>query len=446
MKRAELLGKKWTCVCGQQHQVPIQKIIVQSGAVHCLPQLLQELINPKKVLVICDKITRNVLGKKIVDILSSHNLIVDELVIEQDKVVADDSTATWVTQQIKDPDLLISCGSGTITDLTKYAAFKHDKPFVAAATAASMNGYASNIVALICDGIKRSVKARPALAVVADLDVICDAPMEMTYAGLGDVISKPVSNADWKLSSIIKNQYFCDLPFKLIKDLEQIYKDNVKSLAKQDAKIMAALVEALIYSGISMVIAGSSSPASGGEHLISHTLDIKAIMQNKERNFHGAQVGITTIFTAALYEKVFSLDLSQIKVDQLQNFHAQSFQAEQKNILQKYWQKVYPEIEVEYAKKHMSWDAKQAELKFIQDNWSEIKAQVETFLVPSEQIKRVLTDGGAKTHYKQLGLSRQEFEQAVLMARYMRARYNILDLAQDFGLLELFTKQVLDNK
>ncbi|MBU0744765.1 MAG: iron-containing alcohol dehydrogenase, partial [Gammaproteobacteria bacterium] len=194
----------------------------------------------------------------------------------------------------------------------------------------------------------------------------------------------------------------------------------------------------------SMVIAGSSAPASGGEHLISHTLDIKANLEHKPHDFHGAQVGVATIFTSLLYEKLLNFKVKRIQTDQIiQTQKSKKNQTDQKERLQNYWQDLYPEIATEYAKKQISWEKKQAELKFIQNNWPEIVCQLQPFLKPAAKIKRLLTDGGAKTHYNDLGLDKQEFKQAVLMAPFMRARYTILDLAQDFGLLEKFTDQII---
>ncbi|MFH1873599.1 MAG: iron-containing alcohol dehydrogenase [Pseudomonadota bacterium] len=444
MNRAGLLGKKIKCTCGQQHQVPVEKVVIKGKAIELLPKLLKDLKNPKKLLIVSDKNTHQILGEKLAKILRKNNFLVQELVMQQDQVVADDETASWVSRQVENPDILVACGSGTITDLTKYAAWEHKKPFVAVATAASMNGYASNIVALTCKGLKRTIKVNPALAVIADLDIICAAPFAMTCAGLGDVISKPVANADWKLASLIKKEHFCSLPFELIKDLEDIYFNQIKLLKQTDPKIMAALMEALIYSGISMVIAGSSAPASGGEHLISHTLDIQANLQGKQHDFHGAQVGVATIFTSLLYEKMLNFKVKQIQTEQIiQKQKNKKNQTEQEVALRKYWLDLYPEIAAEYAKKQMSWEKKQEELKFIQENWAEIVHQIQPFLLSAAKIKRLLTDGGAKTHYTKLGLKKQEFKQAVLMAPFMRARYTILDLAQDFGLLEKFTNQII---
>ena len=47
---------------------------------------------------------------------------------------------------------------------------------------------------------------------------------------------------------------------------------------------------ALLFNGIAMEISGSSRPASGSEHLISHALD----SISKRPRLHGLQVGMAT--------------------------------------------------------------------------------------------------------------------------------------------------------
>ena len=49
-------------------------------------------------------------------------------------------------------------------------------------------------------------------------------------------------------------------------------------------------------SGVAMEIAGTSRPASGGEHLVSHAYDKLA----KAPSLHGIQVGVATILAARL--------------------------------------------------------------------------------------------------------------------------------------------------
>lgn len=57
------------------------------------------------------------------------------------------------------------------------------------------------------------------------------------------------------------------------------------------------VVKALVSSGVAMSIAGSSRPASGAEHLVSHQLDRIA----PGKALHGHQVGVAAIVTEYLH-------------------------------------------------------------------------------------------------------------------------------------------------
>jgi len=436
--RSSLLGKEWTCECGQRHLVSTRKVLIGEGAIKELPSIIKNLTDAKQVLIVSDIITNEVAGRFIADLLASKNISVYKLVVPFEKPVADDKTAQWVNSEANDGELFISCGSGTITDLTKYAAFKRKKPFICVATAASMNGYASPIIAITENGLKKTKPADPPVAVVADVDILCSAPFDMTCAGLGDVISKPVSMADWRLASIVKNEPFCRIPFWLIKDLENIYMNEPSLLAKKEKRAISALIEALIYSGISMAIAGSSAPASGGEHLISHTLDMRAQLKGNCHDLHGAQVGVATIVTAMLYEKVLNIKPDQIDIEKL----SRRCESEDEARFTTFWGTLAPVVFEEYKKKRITWTKKKDELKKIIDDWGKIVAELKAYLIPSSYIKQILTEAGAKSHYTEIGVSNDEFKLAVLMARTMRSRYTILDLAEDLNVLESFVGEL----
>src|SRR5690606_12773580 len=79
-----------------------------------------------------------------------------------------------------------------------------------------------------------------------------------------------------------------------------------------EAHAVGVLLEALILSGLSMLVAGSSAPASGGEHLISHYVDMKAALYGSSHDLHGVQVGVATLHCLRLWERILALDPAAI--------------------------------------------------------------------------------------------------------------------------------------
>lgn len=87
-----------------------------------------------------------------------------------------------------------------------------------------------------------------------------------------------------------------------------------KKLLDRNEEVVSSLMDGLIRGGFSMVIAGTSSPASGGEHLLSHYLDMYAYNKGREPfAYHGVQVGVGVVIVAGIYERLKELSADDIK-------------------------------------------------------------------------------------------------------------------------------------
>ncbi len=176
------------------------------------------------------------------------------------------------------------------------------------ATAPSMDGYASDGAAMILGGMKETVKAGLPKAIIADIDVLKNAPMEMIRAGYGDIVGKYSALCDWKLSATVTGEYFCqyiyDTTFQMIENTLKI----AKGLLKRDEESIKILTEALMVVGIMMSFATSSRPASGSEHHLSHFFEIVGIVHSEEYFPHGIDVAYSTVITAKLREKIVKAD------------------------------------------------------------------------------------------------------------------------------------------
>jgi glycerol-1-phosphate dehydrogenase [NAD(P)+] len=423
----------------------VRKIVLEEGAYLRLPEVLEELSLPRELCLIADDNTYGVLGSRVLRLLSANHYRVREVVLPSPTgatVKADRRTADKLLSALPSVPLFVAVGSGTVNDLTKLAAFERNIPYVIVCTAPSMNGYTSSIVALTTDGLKTTSEAHPPVAVVADLDVLVEAPMELITAGLGDIVSKPVSTADWKLAQIVSGEYFCSRPIELVTQFEPLFMGNPKGIQRRQPEAIRALTEALLYSGISMVIAGSSSPASGGEHLISHTLDMQADLRERKHDLHGRQVGVTTLFAAALYERVLREDVPSFDLDAIVGGATRIGHPD--DSLDSYWGPLAEVVRKELSFKASGREELRNRLVTIQGQWGRINAEIRGFLRPWSQIRDVLRQAGAATRIRDIGVSVEQFREAVLHAREMRRRYTILDLSHEFGLLEKHLDGILE--
>jgi glycerol-1-phosphate dehydrogenase [NAD(P)+] len=146
-------------------------------------------------------------------------------------------------------------------------------------------------------GTRHSIAAEPPLAVVADTEILADAPWELTTAGCADIISNYTAVLDWRLARRLKNVSYSEYGAALSEMTAEILVDNADSVRPGLEESAWVVVKALVSSGVAMSIAGSSRPASGAEHLFSHQLDRIA----PGTALHGHQAGVGSIVTAYLH-------------------------------------------------------------------------------------------------------------------------------------------------
>jgi glycerol-1-phosphate dehydrogenase [NAD(P)+] len=192
---------------------------------------------------------------------------------------------------------LVGVGGGKVIDVTKMAAEDVGKGFVSVPTAASHDGIVSGRASIPEGDTRHSVAADPPLAVVADTEVLADAPWELTTAGCADIISNYTAVRDWQLANRLKNVYYSEYAGALSQMTAEMLVENADSIRPELEESAWIVTKALVSSGVAMSIAGSSRPASGAEHLISHQLDRIA----PEPALHGHQVGVGSIVTEYLH-------------------------------------------------------------------------------------------------------------------------------------------------
>ncbi|HKJ64532.1 MAG TPA: iron-containing alcohol dehydrogenase, partial [Desulfopila sp.] len=391
MEPSHLLGSSFVCDCGRRHTVPTKHLLYDTEAFSKLPALAEKFVGGRGFLVIADTRTFEAAGRQVIEILRSaglkgaHFLVPDG---EDGSPAADDRTRDLIRSQTEPVDLYISVGSGVINDLVKWVAYLEDRPYLCVATAASMNGYASANVAATIDGLKVLFHARAPEAVIVRPDIILNAPHELTMSGLGDVLAKPVSSADWKLNQLLFEDYYCQFSVDLLKDLEPVYLDNPEDLREGKEEGIAALFQALLFSSIAMTVTGTSSPASGGEHLISHTLDIVAARDGHTHDLHGRQVGVSSILMAALYERIVAIDRP-------------SFIEPPSQVNQEYWGSLNEIVAGEYQKKlpkmHQA-----ASMLAQPEQWRRLQAAIAPNLIAAERMKRCLEQGGGAHRFSDI--------------------------------------------
>ena len=169
-----------------------------------------------------------------------------------------------------------------------------------------MDGYASDGAAMITGGMKVTYKVGLPRAIIADTEVLANAPIEMLKAGYGDIIGKFSALNDWKLSHCINDEYFCDYIYNLTDEQIDRTLKLANGILERNEESVKTLMEALVIIGIMMSFAGSSRPASGSEHHLSHFFEITGIIDKTEYFPHGIDVAYSTLVTTKIREEMLS--------------------------------------------------------------------------------------------------------------------------------------------
>lgn len=307
-----LLGSTIACGCGREHTVATRRIHIDRAASAEVGPTARALDLPGPLLLVADPDTWQACGPAVRQSLEGSGYHVDLHVLERHPT-AGPPTIRSVAERLGSHGALVAVGAGTVNDITKSAAHDAGLPYIAVGTALSMNGYTSAISALLEGGVKRTVTVTPPVAVVLDLDVCAAAPRAMTLAGLGDMLSKPFSEADWRLSHQIDGGYYCSRPGAILDEAFRRMLAEAPAIGRADPDALRSLAEAIALSGISMAMAGASSPASGGEHLISHYWDMLCHARHAPLyGLHGTQVGVACCLVEPLYGRVVGLETIDI--------------------------------------------------------------------------------------------------------------------------------------
>ncbi|WP_307720017.1 glyoxalase superfamily protein [Paenibacillus koleovorans] len=297
-----------SCECGHHKPVTLETIVVERGALQRVPVYLAAQ-HHTSVAVVADANTYEASAEKLMHLLAEQGIHAQLVLVkpnEQGDVVADE--AALVQVMIEVPHLAVSAllavGAGTIHDLVRYAAFKMGKSFISVPTAASVDGFNSVGAPLILRGHKTTLPAIAPIALFADLDVLMAAPKRLTAAGFGDMLGKCTSLFDWQFAHRAAGEPYCPAVAQLTQEALDSCLRDVEEIASGSEQGLRTLMEALIQSGLAMMLFGQSHSASGSEHHLSHYWEMEYLRLGRKQLLHGAKVGVASAEIAWLYRSI----------------------------------------------------------------------------------------------------------------------------------------------
>jgi glycerol-1-phosphate dehydrogenase [NAD(P)+] len=395
-------------------------VVIEDSLAGSEAELIAALGVGKHVAVVSDRNTHDVLGARIERALAAQFAV--QSIVLDGSPRADDETVARLLAALESPtDLVVAVGSGTLNDLTKMVAFRHGCPQAVFATAPSMNGYTSLSASITSDGIKRSFRTRTPLGVFFDLRVLAAAPPRLIRAGLGDSACRPTAQADWLLSHLLLDRPYREAPFALLADDERDLLAHTSALLAGDLEVMRHLVRTLVLSGFGMTICNGSYPASQGEHLLAHYIEMMQPPQ-LPHSFHGEQIAVCTVAMAAVQEQLLELDAPpQLRPNPL----------ERDDLVRHFGPVIgdacWRELELKRFDEAQT-DGLNARLV---ERWDTIRGRIRAISVGAAKLRSALAAAGAPVGPGEVGWPTRLFAQALRHAREIRNRYTFLDLAVD---------------
>jgi glycerol-1-phosphate dehydrogenase [NAD(P)+] len=406
--------------------------LAQTGA------MFQSEFGASPAVIVADSITFAIAGKAAADSLKqSGQRCRDPFIFAEPNLPAESRHVDTLHRAIAQHDAVpIAIGGGTINDLTKLAAHRAGRPYMAVATAASMDGYTAYGASITHEGSKQTFDCPAPRAVLADLDVIAAAPPEMNAAGYADLLAKISAGADWIVADALDVEAIDPRAWEMVQGRLRDWISDPAGVAKGDQRAIAALIEGLIMSGFAMQRAKTSRPASGAEHQFSHLWDMQHHTHDGAPPAHGFKVGIGTLASAELYDHLMKLPLDQLDVDRLSR--AWPTEADTDALVAQLFEDEHLRATALTQTRAKSIDRSKLRehLERLRQTWPNLRARLQAHLLPPATLRDLLAAAGTPTGPEQIGISRPRLRDSYRLAYHIRQRYTVLDLAVRAGLLD----------
>ena len=301
------------CSCERKsHKAPLELCEISSGAINKIPEILKGY---KRIYVVADLNTYQAAGKRVEAILKEHDMHYNTFVFDDQPVLPNAESIGKVLLHFQDlnaapnifeyramPDFILAVGSGSLNDICRITSYRIGLPYGIVATAPSMDGYASAGSPILHDGTKSTIQATTPKYIIADLDVLKEAPYDMMLAGIGDMFGKYIGMLDWELARDYSGEYFCDKIGADVMEATNKCLENGYDLVDRNPECIKNIMEGFLVTGLGMAFVGNSRPASGSEHIIAHAWELFDIEKGLHPHLHGLEVCQGSRLVAIMYK------------------------------------------------------------------------------------------------------------------------------------------------
>jgi len=430
----------YDCECGKHHETTLRFLRIGKGAVETLPEGLKQL-GVKKPFIVCDKNTYGAAGASVESALKGANIPYTLHMIPQEgeKLLPAERELGSIAMRFDSTcDFILAIGSGVINDLCKMAGLMSGLQTGVVGTAPSMDGYASNSSSMEVDRVKTTIYNKCPALIICDTEIMAKAPMRMLWAGLGDMVAKYISVCEWRIANAVNGEYYCEAVAEMMRASLKKIMAAAPGIKNREPDAIGSIVEGLVLAGMAMSYAQVSRPASGLEHYFSHVWEMRALASGGHADLHGIQVGVGTLITFRIYDKIREMTPDRAKA--LASVAAFDNAKWEENVRRVFGVTAPNIIEIErkFGKNDPVKHA--ARLERIIANWDKIQQIIREELPDSKWLESVMADTGMPMLPKDLGLSADDVADAFVCARDIRDKYLSCTLLWDIGEMDNIAK------
>ena len=426
------------CKCGKSHSVAIDDILIGKGVISKLPEFIKKYRSTKPFLL-ADCNTFSVAGKLVSNALEADNVPFSKYIFTNEQLEPnEEAVGSAVMHFDTSCDLIIGIGSGVINDIGKMLSVITGKKYIIVATAPSMDGYASATSSMNMDGLKVSLNTRAADVIIGDTDVLKNAPEHMLKSGIGDMLAKYISIAEWRIAHIITGEYYCEEVADLIRKAVAKCVDNAEGLLRRDDKAIEAVFEGLVIGGVAMAYAGVSRPASGVEHYFSHIWDMRGLEFGTQVDLHGIQCAMATYHAVRLYEKLKTMVPDALRAKKyVDSFSFENWKSELRSFLGNSAETMIAQEAKEHKYDKSTHPARYA---IIEQNWDLILQILEEELPPVQRLSEIMDTLDISQDLNTIGVDSAAAKMTFQATKDIRDKYVMSRLAWDLGVLDELCK------
>ena len=426
------------CSCGRTHFAPIKAIRVSSGAISLLPDYMKQYGYSHPYLL-SDRITYDIAGYRCEAILQQAGFSPFTRILTH--MAYDEATlGEIVLNKPDDCDVMIGIGTGQITDMLRFASFKLGLPCFTVPTAAPMDGFSASVGIMNVDHLKATMPAHASEVILGDTDVLKGAPMRMTLAGFGDLVGKYNALNDWRLGRIVNGEHYCEKIATMVEDYVTGVTEDADRIRDKDPEAIGGILNALLLTGATVSLYGTSRAISGAEHHMSHYWEVLGDERGKPFAMHGEQVAVATVLALSVVEKLKdrAIDFDRARAA-ARRYDSDAWAA---RIRLAYGEAAEAILALEEKAQKNAPESRLKRIDAMEEKWPEIRSLLET-VIPAGQLRELLRSLGCPCDPKDIGVTPEILKDTFLYCKETRTIFTVYQMAWDLDLMDEISDEII---